>query len=192
MPMRILGLDPGLRCSGWACLDLVVDGRGDYRFIDWGVWTTSSQAPLAERLSELSQALSALLSSYTIERAAMETAFVQKNVRSALLLGHARGALLAALGCRGIAVSEVEPRLVKQTVAGSGKADKQQLAFWARRLVGASLAPDRMPPRADASDALAIALCEAWNLTRQSQLRALGATPNLAKAPDVVDGGYHT
>jgi len=100
----------------------------------------------------------------------VEEAFYHESVRSTLVLGHVRGALLVAAVSRGIPVAEYTPREIKMSVAGSGGATKDQVEFMVRRLLGL-----RGPLQADASDALAVALCHLHRVGRLAPRRALGA-----------------
>jgi crossover junction endodeoxyribonuclease RuvC len=150
---RILGIDPGSRHTGYGIIDCsgpdlrcVVHGRIDV-----------AGASLAERLHRIHDGIRALLARHAPDEIAVERVFVNRNVDSALKLGQARGAAIAALGAEA-AVFEYAPRAVKLATVGFGGADKAQVAHMVRQLLalGADVAL-----AADASDALAIALCHA-------------------------------
>lgn len=150
--MRILGIDPGsLRC-GYALLE---DLGGRVPLVrEVGVWVLGAGKPLPERLVALQRGLDALLERQAPEVLSLEAMFLHKNVNSALVLGHARGVVMARCAHRGMSVYEYSPSSVKQSVAGSGRASKESVADMVRR----QLALQELPDSADATDALAIAL----------------------------------
>ena len=150
--MRILGIDPGsLRC-GYALLE---DLGGRVPLVrEVGVWVLGSGKPLPERLVALQRGLDALLERQSPDVLSLEAMFLHKNVNSALVLGHARGVVIARCACRGVTLFEYSPSSVKQSVAGSGRASKESVADMVRR----QLALQELPESADATDALAIAL----------------------------------
>ncbi|MGB0671639.1 MAG: crossover junction endodeoxyribonuclease RuvC [Rhodospirillales bacterium] len=151
--MRLIGLDPGLRATGWGILD-ARDNR--LSFVADGIVRTTDKASLAERLVELQGGLEAVFNQYGPEEAAVEETFVNKNAVSTLKLGHARGIALLVPAARGLKVAEYLPNLVKKTVVGSGHAAKEQVQMMVKRLLpGATLTG------ADAADALAVAICHA-------------------------------
>ena len=147
--MRILGIDPGSTATGFG----VVERRGgDVVHVAHGVIRARS-AELSARLNELHSAVRDVLEQHHPDAAAVEQVFVASSPRSALVLGQARGAVLAALGGAGLAVREYTPSQVKQAVTGDGGASKVQVQRMVRRL----LELDRTPAT-DAADALAVAL----------------------------------
>lgn len=150
--MRILGIDPGsLRC-GYALLE---DLGGKTPLVrEAGVWVLGAGKPLPERLATLQSGLDALLDRQSPDVLSMESSFLHKNVNSALVLGHARGVVMARCAGRGMKVFEYSPSSVKQSIAGSGRASKDSVADMARR----QLSLQELPDSADATDALAIAL----------------------------------
>jgi crossover junction endodeoxyribonuclease RuvC len=150
--VRILGIDPGsLRC-GYALLE---DLGGRVPLVrEVGVWVLGAGKPLPERLVALQRGLDALLERQAPEVLSLEAMFLHKNVNSALVLGHARGVVMARCAHRGMSVYEYSPSSVKQSVAGSGRASKESVADMVRR----QLALQELPDSADATDALAIAL----------------------------------
>lgn len=151
--MKVLGIDPGsIRC-GWG----VVERRGT-RLVHHGhgVVKMTDGAPMAERLVRLRVALVAVLDAHGVGGVAVEDVFSHRNARAALMLGHARGVVLEATASRGLAIAAYAPALVKRAVAGSGKAEKPQVAKMVQVLLGLAEVP-----AADAADALAIAICHA-------------------------------
>jgi len=151
--IRVLGLDPGLRFTGWGVI-----GQEGSRLIHLadGVIATSAEAPVATRLRVLHDALAALIATHRPEEAAVEETYVNRNGQATLKLGYARGIALLAPALAGIAVAEYGAKSVKRAVVGTGGASKEQVALMVRRLLpGSTLA------RADAADALAVAICHA-------------------------------
>lgn len=151
--VRLLGLDPGLRHTGWGVVD--VAGSRLTHVAD-GTVSSSDRLPLSERLVELYRGLVAVLEEFAPAEAAVEETFVNKNPSSTLKLGVARGIALLAPAERGLAVHEYSPNLIKKSVVGAGHADKTQVELMVRRLL-----PGSLPARADAADALAVAICHA-------------------------------
>lgn len=149
--MRILGIDPGSRKTGWG----VVDVAGSViTHVDNGVLILDSDKDLTIRLVDLAHRLNDVVTTYRPDRAAVEDVFVQKSARSALILGQARGAALTTLGLRGLAIVSFPASVVKQRVSGRGGAGKEQVAAMVTALLGL---PEH--PFEDAADALAVALC---------------------------------
>jgi crossover junction endodeoxyribonuclease RuvC len=151
--MRLLGLDPGLRHTGWGVID--TDGNRLKHVAD-GVVHPRADGSLAERLSDLFRALNEMLDRFQPDAAAVEETFVNKNPASTLKLGVARGVVLLAPAERGIPVAEYSANLVKKSVVGVGHADKLQVQMMVRRLL-----PGCLIASADAADALAVAICHA-------------------------------
>jgi crossover junction endodeoxyribonuclease RuvC len=164
--IKLLGLDPGLRATGWGII--AVDGNRLSHVAD-GVVAPGEAGDLADRLARLHVALAALIASQRPDEAAVEETFVNRNPQSTLKLGHARGVVLLAPALAGISVFEYPANLVKKSLVGAGHAAKQQVAMMVRTLLpGATLASP------DAADALAVAVCHAHH--RASRLR-WGAAP---------------
>jgi crossover junction endodeoxyribonuclease RuvC len=151
-PIRILGIDPGLRCMGWGMIAL--DGSR-LSALAHGVIKPPTDAPLAMRLSHIFDAVTELVREHAPHEAAIEEAFMAKNAMSALKLGHARAAAMLAPCQAGLPVAEYAARLVKKSVVGTGTADKHQIAA----MIGVLLPGTKA--KADAADALAIAICHA-------------------------------
>jgi crossover junction endodeoxyribonuclease RuvC len=156
--MRLIGLDPGLRHTGWGVID-VAGNR--LRHVADGVVHTHKDLSLAERLVELFRQLNAVLDRFAPEAAAVEETFVNKNPSSTLRLGMARGVVLLAPAERGMPVFEYATNLVKKSVVGVGHADKTQVQMMVRRLLPGAVADE------DASDALAVAICHAHHAATQ-------------------------
>jgi crossover junction endodeoxyribonuclease RuvC len=151
--VRLLGLDPGLRFTGWGLID--VDGNR-LRHVGDGVIATDSAEPVAERLKVLHEALMSLLERLHPDEAAVEETYVNRNGAATLKLGYARGVALLAPALAGVTVTEYGAKSVKKAVVGTGGADKDQVEMMVRRLL-----PGAMIRRADAADALAVAICHA-------------------------------
>ena len=151
--IRILGLDPGLRRTGWGVV--VIEGAR-LSWVAHGVIAPRVEASLAERLHALFEAACDLVETYRPHEAAIEETFVSVNASSTLKLGHARAAVMIAPVRSGVPVSEYAAKEVKKAVVGTGGADKTQIAFMVQRLLPASGSPV-----ADAADALAVAITHA-------------------------------
>ena len=162
--MIILGLDPGLGCTGWGVIE-AEGNRLSHRAN--GRIKTDPKAALPERLLALHGELLAVLALHLPQAAAVEEVFVNENPQSTLKLGQARGVVLLAAASLGLEVGEYAPRLIKKAVVGTGGADKAQVhAMVARLLPGVAIAGP------DAADALAVAITHAHHLASR---RALGA-----------------
>ena len=151
--MRVLGLDPGLRHTGWGVID-VAGNRLSY-VADGGVHAPTD-LPLADRLVVLFRQIIDVLERFRPDEAAVEETFVNKNAASTLKLGVARGVVLLAPAERGLPVAEYSANLVKKAVVGAGHAEKEQVQMMVRRLL-----PGCVIATADAADALAVAICHA-------------------------------
>lgn len=152
-PIRIIGIDPGLRRTGWG----VIDAEGSRLvFVGCGVITSDDGAPLAVRLAALYDALDAVISTHSPDEAAVEETFVNSNPASTLKLGQARGIALLAPARSGIMVAEYAANLVKKSLVGAGHADKRQIQAMIRVLLPAAAVSG-----ADAADALAVAITHA-------------------------------
>ncbi len=158
--MRVIGLDPGLRFTGWG----VVDSEGTrLRHVANGTLATDERLDLARRLVQLNEGLLEVLAQHGPDEAAVEATLVNKNAASTLKLGLARGVALMTPAGRGLPVAEYLPMIVKKSVVGSGHAEKQQVQVMVGHLLpGAGIAS------ADAADALAVAICHSHHAaTRQ-------------------------
>jgi crossover junction endodeoxyribonuclease RuvC len=156
--IRIIGIDPGLRRTGWG----VVETLGNsLRFVASGTVRSGDKAALASRLRQLHDGLAAVLHEHLPHEAAVESTFVNKDAVATLKLGQARGVAMLVPALAGLAVAEYAPNAVKKTVIGVGHGDKKQIHMMVRVLMPrASFDTD------DAADALAIAICHAHH--RQS------------------------
>jgi crossover junction endodeoxyribonuclease RuvC len=163
---RFLGLDPGLRRTGWG----VVDSAGSrLAHVANGVIGSDGDKSIAERLVELHSGVLEIIERYRPDAAAVEETFVNKNPESTLKLGLARGAILLAPALQGLPVSEYAPNRVKKSVVGAGHADKDQV-----QLMVGKLLPGVAFANADAADALAVAICHAHFAQTH---RSIGMTP---------------
>ncbi|MEL6258396.1 MAG: crossover junction endodeoxyribonuclease RuvC [Pseudomonadota bacterium] len=154
--LRILGIDPGLRHTGWGVVAL---HGSRLSHIAHGVISPDPELSLADRLGVVFSAVSELAKTHDPHAAGVEETIVNVNGRSALKLGQARGAAMAALAVRGLPVSEFAPKRIKQTVVGTGSADKMQIAFMVKALL-----PQAGKTTSDSADALACAICAAHHL----------------------------
>jgi crossover junction endodeoxyribonuclease RuvC len=151
--VRLLGIDPGLRFTGWGLIE--ADGNRLRHRAD-GVIATDAATPVPDRLRVLHDALAALLAEWKPDEAAVEETYVNRNGSATLKLGYARGVALLAPALAGIPVTEYAAKSVKLAVVGTGGADKTQVQMMVRRLL-----PGAAIRRADAADALAVAICHA-------------------------------
>ena len=165
--IRILGLDPGLRRTGWGVIDSA-DNR--LRYVASGAVTADPKRDLACRLMQLHDGVVRLIELWTPDAAAIEEIFVNRNPGSTLRLGQARGAVMLAPARAGIAVHEYAANAVKKSVVGAGHADKAQV----QAMVG-MLLPAAGPQSADAADALAVAICHIHHAATQASWRARAA-----------------
>jgi len=150
--IRLLGVDPGSIKTGVGIIDM----QGNHiRHVHHAVIRTG-KGEFDERLHVLFAGLSEIITQFRPDDAAIEDVFVSKNVASALKLGQARGALIAACGAHGLRVSPYSPTKVKQAVVGFGRAEKDQIGHMVRMLLHP---PEPLPE--DAADALAVAICHA-------------------------------
>jgi crossover junction endodeoxyribonuclease RuvC len=151
--VRILGIDPGLRRTGWGVIEL----RGNaLTFVDAGTIRAPLEGDLAPRLAALHKALSEILHSFSPDEAAVEQTFVNRDAVATLKLGQARGVALLVPALMGILVAEYAPNAVKKTVVGNGHAEKIQI----RRMVQVLLPRARFDSD-DSADALAVAITHA-------------------------------
>jgi crossover junction endodeoxyribonuclease RuvC len=157
-PVRILGIDPGLRRTGWGVIE--VDGNR-LVYVGSGSVEPPQGLPLANRLLAIHDGLAAVLGDLRPAEAAVEQTFVNKDGVATLKLGQARGVAMLAPAMFGISVAEYAPNQVKKTVVGAGHADKKQILVMLKILL-----PKAEPKSADAADALAIAVTHAHH--RQS------------------------
>ena len=158
--MRLLGLDPGLRKTGWGVID--VEGNR-LRHVGDGAVCPDDAAPMSERLAQLYDGLCEIIKTWQPDTAAVEDIFVNRNPASTLKLGLARGVVLLAPAKAGLDVAEYSTTLIKKSVVGTGHATKKQVG-----MMVATLLPGARPETEDAADALAVAICHAHHrATRQ-------------------------
>lgn len=153
MRIRLIGLDPGLRRSGWGVIE--VEGNSLVHVAS-GAVLSDAKAPLADRLSQLFTALTDVIATYQPAEAAVEETFLNKNPASTLKLGQARGVVMLAPAQLGLPVAEYAANLIKKSLVGTGHADKNQVQAMINILL-----PGARPETPDAADALAVAICHA-------------------------------
>lgn len=158
--MVILGIDPGSQCLGWG---VVRELSGVLSLVDCGTVRTRG-TDFSDRLGQIFHGLTAVINRVSPAEAAVENVFTHKNVLSALKLGQARGAAIAACAAQKVPVSDYEPTLIKKTLVGTGRAEKEQVSFMVGRILGVK--PDWA---LDTGDALACAICH-LNMRRMRRL----------------------
>jgi crossover junction endodeoxyribonuclease RuvC len=164
--IRILGIDPGLRRTGWG----VVEQDGNrLAFVACGSLVTDDKAPLAERLVVIHDGLAQVIERLRPDEAAVEATFVSRDAAATLKLGQARGVAMLVPARSGLPVAEYAPNLVKKTIVGAGHGEKAQI----RMMVGVLL-PRADPRTEDAADALAIAVCHAHHRRSAAALARVG------------------
>jgi crossover junction endodeoxyribonuclease RuvC len=164
-PIRILGIDPGLRRTGWGVV--VIEGNR-LSYVACGSLPTDDKAALAVRLLSIHDGLRQVVSDHLPDEAAVEATFVSKGGSATLKLGQARGIAMLVPAIAGLPVAEYAPNLVKKTIVGAGHCEKAQI-----RLMIGVLLPKAVPQSHDAADALAIAVCHAHH--RQSAVLKVAA-----------------
>jgi len=177
MAVRIIGIDPGLRRTGWG----VIETSGNrLSYMACGTVTSDATLALCDRLAALFAGLDAVLTLWQPHEAAVEETFVNRNAHATLKLGQARGIALLAPARAGISVAEYAPNLVKKTVTGSGHAEKGQI----RSMIG-YLLPKASPDSDDAADALAIAIAHAHHRQSAALARSVlsSGKPHSRRAP---------
>jgi crossover junction endodeoxyribonuclease RuvC len=179
--MRVLGLDPGSRRTGYG----VVERRGSRLIcVTHGTVTPRHGLDLAGRLLAITDRIGAVLAETAPDVVVVEQAFHHENVRSTLVLGHVRGALMVTAARCGVAVAEYSPREIKLAVVGAGGAGKTQVAFMIRRLLAVK---GELP--LDASDALAAAICHLQRTRFAAPARAVSAAARRLEALLTARGG---
>ena len=163
--IRIIGIDPGLRRTGWGVVDVL---GNSLRFVASGTVRSDDKADLASRLRQLHDGLSEVVHSHMPHEAAVEQTFVNKDAHATLKLGQARGVAMLVPALAGLGVAEYAPNAVKKAVIGVGHGDKKQIHMMVRVLM-----PKATFDGDDAADALAIAVCHAHH--RQSVAGRLAA-----------------
>lgn len=168
-PIRILGIDPGLRKTGWG---IIVSEGSKLGYLGAGCIESDSALSLAERLRQLHEGLAGVIDAWSPDEVAVEETFVNRDPQSALKLGQARGVALVVPALAGLEVAEYAANLVKKTVVGVGHADKKQVQMMIRVLL-----PKSDTKSADAADALAVAICHA----QHRGMRSLAAQMRMAQ-----------
>jgi crossover junction endodeoxyribonuclease RuvC len=163
--IRILGIDPGLRRTGWGVVE--IEGNR-LTFVACGSVETNDRADLAARLVVIHDGLARIVANYSPDEAAVEATFVNRDAAATLKLGQARGIAMLVPAKLGVRVAEYAPNLVKKTIVGAGHCDKTQI----RMMIGVLL-PKADPSSEDAADALAIAVTHAHH--RQSVILRVSA-----------------
>ncbi|WP_180897746.1 crossover junction endodeoxyribonuclease RuvC [Martelella soudanensis] len=162
--IRIIGIDPGLRRTGWGVIETL---GNSLKFIDSGTVTSDGDMELASRLRQLHDGLSEVVHSFRPDEAAVEQTFVNKDAVATLKLGQARGIALLVPSLAGLKVAEYAPNAVKKAVIGVGHGDKQQIHMMLKVLM-----PRVQFKGSDAADALAIAICHAHNRGGNRMMKA--------------------
>jgi crossover junction endodeoxyribonuclease RuvC len=163
--IRIIGLDPGLRHTGWG----IIETEGTrLSYVADGAVHSVNEDDLAVRLLQIHEQILRVLDTYAPDEAAIEETFVNKDARATLKLGQARGVVMLAPVMRKIGVAEYAPNVIKKTVVGNGHAEKDQVKHMVRMLL-----PKADMKTADSTDALAIAICHAHHRTSTTLAKAL-------------------
>ncbi|MDX9871005.1 MAG: crossover junction endodeoxyribonuclease RuvC [Clostridia bacterium] len=152
--MIILGIDPGTAITGYG----VVEHQGNkFKMIEYGVVQSTNDLSLAERLHAIFTGINKIIETYRPDHIAIEELFFNKNAKTALAVGHARGVIVLAASLKGLPVYEYTPLQVKQAVVGYGRAEKQQVQYMVKAIMNLT----EIPRPDDAADALAIGICHA-------------------------------
>ncbi len=166
--MIVIGVDPGAALTGYGVVAAARDGT--VSLLECGVIRTEPKSPLAARLRIIHEGVLEVIERHTPATVAVESVFYSRNVRTAVVLGHARAAVLLAAALRDIPVAEYAPAEIKSAVAGTGRATKEQVQFMVQQLLHLRSAPQP----ADAADGVAVALCHHYAGGLASRLSALG------------------
>lgn len=149
----VVGIDPGTTATGYGVVSRSPEGQ--VSLMECGVFRTTSKAPLHRRIREIFQGVDGVLERFAPQVVSVEAVFQGKNARSALVLGHARGAVLVAASLRDMKIAEYAPREIKKAVVGTGNATKEQVGY----MVQERLRLKSPPSPSDAADGVAAALC---------------------------------
>lgn len=160
--MIIFGIDTAIRCTGYGVVD--IQRGGEIKILDCGIIKNKPKAPHSECLRRLYGGIDELCNSYNPEAAALESAFYQKNIKTAMILSYARGSIMTALANHGIPTFAYAPKKAKQAVVGTGTASKEQVASVISSMTGINI--KQIP--FDATDALAIAICHGHLAIKQN------------------------
>ena len=151
--MIVVGVDPGAGTTGYGVVARA--GGGAVSLLECGVIRTGAHDPLTRRLREIFEGITEVLGRHAADAVAVEGVFYGRNVRSTVVLGHARAAVLLAASMRDLPVAEYSPAEIKNAIAGTGRATKEQIQYMVQQLLRLRTAPRP----ADAADAVAVALC---------------------------------
>ena len=151
--MKVLGVDPGTAATGYGVV--VRKDGGAVSLVECGVIRTSADVELPARLREIHEGLGHVLDRHRPDAVAVESVFYGKNVRTTVILGHARGVILLAAAERGLEVADYSPAEIKNAIVGTGRGTKEQVQFMVKTL----LRLKEVPAPADAADGVAVALC---------------------------------
>jgi crossover junction endodeoxyribonuclease RuvC len=162
--LKVLGVDPGTAATGYGVV-VREDGGAPPILVECGVIRTTAEAPLSRRLCEIHEALGQVIERHAPDVMAVEDIFYGKNVRTTVMLGHTRGAVLLAGALRGLEVADYSPAEVKNAIVGTGRATKEQIQFMVTKLLRLRSAPTP----SDAADGVAVALCH-LNTGRLSEM----------------------
>lgn len=174
--MKIVGIDPGLRRTGWGVIDI---SGNRLRHIANGAVASDDKAEFPQRLRQLFEGINEVLAEFDPVEAAVEETFVNRNPGSTLKLGQARGVVLLAPAVLGLTIGEYPANLVKKSVVGAGHATKEQIQLMVRTLLGGVSING-----SDAADALAVAICHAHHRSTQQNW-----TPSADQLPRQAAGG---
>lgn len=155
--MIIIGLDPGTATTGFG---IIKYNENEYELLDYGCITTTMAHSLAQRLNQISKDLQEIVDQWQPDIIAIEEIFFSKNIKTAMTVAHARGALMQKLSSEGYEICEYKPQQIKEAVCGYGRADKTQV----QKMVQLLLKMDHLPRPDDAADALGAAICHASNI----------------------------
>ena len=162
--MVILGIDPGLATLGFGVIDFQ---KNKMALIDYGTIDTAANAPLPERLNIIFDRMGEIIDRYKPEQIAFEELFFSKNIKTALVVGHARGVAMAASFKKTCELYEYTPLQVKQAVVGYGRAEKHQVQAMVKLLLNLK----EIPKPDDAADAVAVAICHAQSINFKQSFR---------------------
>lgn len=160
--MIILGIDPGTATTGFA----IIEAKGAFRVLDYGVISTKAGKPISLRLQEIYEGICELIEEYKPNTASVESLFFCNNLKTATAVGQARGVVMLACQQHGLDFFEYTPKQVKQAVVGYGMADKKQVQFMVQRLYQLK----ELPRPDDAADALALCYCHGMNFSLNNNL----------------------
>jgi len=166
--MRVLGIDPSVRSTGFGVIEY---SQNSYTVLGYGVIKPSRRLPFHHKINEIKNQIEKLISTYSPDEVAIENPFYAQNIKTAITLGQVRGATLVAIASQDCSLHEYSPLEIKKAVTGYGRADKNQV----KTMVKALLHIEDEKIEADASDALAAAICHLNSRIFQTKLNESGA-----------------